>query len=86
MTWGIKITARLLAGAIAGFVVGVIAAINVGLLIGVDYEHTADHLFSADLKGLLITAVVLAGPLGGMWITRPRRLNTLGEDAGQRVK
>ena len=68
-------------GTLAGSTFGAIAAINLGLLMGIDYEQATSGLFArSSPAGWLVTTVLLAGPVAGVWsmraLRRKRRLAT----------
>lgn len=71
----------LVVGALAGTVMGAIVAINVGIWIGVDYEEALSAVFArTSVAGWIVTALLLAGPVVGVWAMRTLRAGMRGDD------
>jgi hypothetical protein len=65
-----------LIGGISGGLVGAVAAVNVVIYAGIErgYEATIPEVFrESALVGSVVVAILLAGPLVGVWIARRRR-------------
>ncbi len=74
--------ADILIGGISGGLVGAVVAVNVVIYSGTErgYETTIPELFRESvLFGLFVVAILVAGPVVGVWIARRlRRQRTLG--------
>lgn len=75
-----------LIGGIVGGVVGAVVAVNVVIYSGVErgYEASIPEVFrESALAGSVVVAILLAGPLVGIWIARRlRRQRTSGRNIG----
>ncbi len=68
MSWIVDV----IIGGVVGTIVGAIVAINVGLLLGIDYEE-AISVARTSPAGWLVTVLLLAGPVCGVWVMRRLR-------------
>ncbi|MGF1618535.1 MAG: hypothetical protein ACFCU2_12125 [Acidimicrobiia bacterium] len=73
-------------GGISGGLVGAVVAVNLVIYSGMErgYETTIPEVFRESvLIGLLVVAILLAGPVAGVWIARRlRRQRTSGRVHG----
>ena len=66
----------IMAGSLIGGLVGLIAAWNLAILLGVEggYQASVGDAFDHSLfAGILVTAALVSGPLSGVWVARRQR-------------
>jgi len=66
----------IVAGSLVGGLVGLVAAWNLAIFMGVEggYEASVWDAFEHSLaSGILVTGALLGGPLAGVWVARRQR-------------